>query len=559
MRKRTYAGLAIAFQGAEGISVMQSVFGLILTLVIVAQLGCNNRHDRKADGSTEFITKKDPAGESPRSPTKSSAPPSEFLSPDPLTESTEPAPLLVQEQKDSEIPAYEMPEPIRERMKLDIPEFVPRRSEAFKVLNHNLNINQKTSTMTFSGVLQITGKQDEKFELSCKFDKAKDWACGNMFPTNPAVARERRLQAVANCADIYRCDRVGIELFVLVGGKIESQLFQSSKFEVRRSEAGDIPEFEPPAAKPDLPEFTPTPKNPPIRVYEKPRTDPVPVTPPNAPAPVSRPATGALTDEELRQLLDDPNVAVDIIAPMPVPRPDRGEFSIPEIEKLRPSMGQGVKNQAIGVHYNGRLEGAAGLPQRGAGFVVRSGRDRSFGTDSMIEVIQGAAAQMENKSPGQPPLVIADVAQKYGGRLSTRSGSYHASHQTGLDADIAFPSRVIEKDLWPACSRKGAGCPDGTVSDKLDEERLWNFMTAMVCAEKSPVIVIFVDTEIKRHMCRWASKRFDLKDSGSCAFKTLRALKYSPGHHDHMHVRLRCPGNSSCRDATVSLGRSTGC
>jgi len=538
------------FSQSEEHSMVQRVFYAILALTILLTAGCGERKD-KGHSSPGVPTSQAPAPEpgpapSPGAQLTPARPTSEFLSPDPLAENTEPAPLLVQEQRETEIPEYNVPESIRERLARDLPDYNPRRTEAFKVLNHHLNVNQRTSTMTFTGTLRIPGKQDEPFELTCQFDKAKSWACGNMYPANPVVRSERRIQASANCTDVYRCDRVGVELFVLINGKIESQLFQSSKFEMRRAEAGDIPDYEGPAPKPDVPDFVPPQPGQPVPLpREKPRPDPAP------PAPQPE-QTGAISEEELRRILDDSNAAVDIIAPLPVPRPTGGEFSIPNIETLRPVMGNGVKNQAIGMHYNGHLESAAQLPKTGSGFLVRDGRDRSFGTDSMIGLIKDAAAQVEKKAPGKPPFVIADVAQRYGGRLSNRSGRFHSSHQTGLDADIAFPSRRPVKDLWPAA--RGA-----SISDNLDEERLWMFLTALTCAEKSPVIVIFVDSEIKQHMCRWAKRRQSIDDPSSCAFKTLRALKYSPGHHDHMHVRLRCPGNSDCRDATVSLGRSTGC
>ena len=48
-------------------------------------------------------------------------------------------------------------------------------------------------------------------------------------------------------------------------------------------------------------------------------------------------------------------------------------------------------------------------------------------------------------------------------------------------------------------------------------------------------------------------------DPDSPAFKALQAMKHEPGHHNHVHVRFKCPGNRDCRDATVSLGRGTGC
>ncbi len=71
---------------------------------------------------------------------------------------------------------------------------------------------------------------------------------------------------------------------------------------------------------------------------------------------------------------------------------------------------------------------------------------------------------------------------------------------------------------------------------------------------------MFVDTQIKRHLCRWARNRGeDISSPDAPAFRALQAMKHSPGHDDHVHVRFKCPGNRDCRDATVSLARGTGC
>jgi penicillin-insensitive murein endopeptidase len=520
----------------------QRIFWLILATFLSFSLGCGPSHKERG-GQTTFVTHKPSQPDKPAEPDLSQNPPSnpqpqqpqQQQQPVPVAPLTEDdggtvAPLLTQDEHKAEVPAYEMPEILRQRIRSEMPEyFVPSWTSAFQVTAHQLNVNVKNSTMTFTGTLKIPGRADEKFELRCKFDKSQAWSCSNMFPTDPKVAAERRLQATANCADLYRCDQIGIELFVRINGRTESQMFQSNKFSVRRASSGDVADTEP-------------------------GTTPVQPRPGGGLSGGVPPVTAdePLTDEELRAILDDSNSAVEITGPIPVPPPTAGEFSIPEIERLRPTMGEGVANQAIGVHSGGRLKDAAQLPKEGPGYAVRSGPDRSFGTDSMVEMIRDAAAAMEKTRPNRPKLMVADIAQKYGGRLSNRSGRYHASHQTGLDADISFPSNHETRDLWPAFT-------GGKISERLDEERLWSFLTAMTCAEQNPVIAIFVDTGIKQHLCRWAKTRTNITDPNSCAFKTLRALKYSPGHHDHMHVRLRCPGNRDCRNATVTLGRSTGC
>jgi murein endopeptidase len=79
------------------------------------------------------------------------------------------------------------------------------------------------------------------------------------------------------------------------------------------------------------------------------------------------------------------------------------------------------------------------------------------------------------------------------------------------------------------------------------------------CAKNKPVIAMFLDREIKQHMCEYARKTGEDLSPGSCAFRALQALKHWEGHYHHVHIRLRCPGNHYCMNAAVTLANETGC
>ncbi len=508
-------------------SILKILMG---TIVVAAVAGCGNPDNRGSE--TTFVTN-GPENSGDGSP------------------ATEPVPFFMQkEERQEALPEFSVPENIRTRINQEIPDFAPIPSTKFRVINHNLKINVATSTMTFTGVLQIPGKADESIELSCKFDKTKTWTCADMFPTKPEVARERRLQATVNCLDTYNCDQVGLELFVLIEGRTESQLFQSGQFEVRRASSGDVDE----GGKLGTP--------PPQSTQQKPTPEIGPLNPIHPQRPKrTRPPAPPVTDEELKGLLENPNAAVEVTTPMPVPAPIRGEFSIPDIERLRPEVGAGVPNQAIGTHNRGRLNEGAKLPANGPGFIGRPGRAaKSFGTNLMIDVLKLVSQQVATAVPNKSPFVISNISKQNGGRLCN-GRSCHASHQTGLDVDVAFPSHKFVNDLWSACNSTGRSDCQNPISRDFDAQRFWLFAKQATCAENNPVIAMFVDTEIKKYMCNWAKNQAgeNINDPNSCAFKTLRAMKYEPGHHNHFHMRLRCPGNRDCRNATVSLGRGTGC
>ncbi len=609
--------------------------GLIFTLLLATALsGCGEARSRGRTGTRTFDHER---------PDKPAAPKENQgdVTPEQKNdqEAEQAAPFILKGEVRNALPAYQVPERLRTRLEESHPELVAPQSKSFEVFNQHLLIRAKDSSMTFSAVLRIPGKQEEPIELTCNFDQASaPWSCDQMYPVDAKVGAERRLQATVNCLDTYKCERVGVELFVVINGKTESQLFQNQQFYARRAESGDVEEAED-AVKPlkepvpvgpvtprtrvlekptrtpapekalDSPQDpggkTPTQKSPPAKQNTRPSPAPTPTpapsrTPTPAPAPsrtpaptpapaapvvqapepaeeaetepetgTATPSTGTapeitikpppnLSETELQEVMDDPNAAIEISAPMPMPQPGRGKYSIPGIEKLRPETGSGVKAQATGFHNGGTLRSGTILSASGPGFICRGRANRNYGTDMTIKLLEGASAAVERAYPNKSPIVIANISKQGGGRLCN-GGSCHASHQTGLDVDVAFPSEKRNNDMWSLC---GAGrCANGSkISDNFDEGRFFVFVKTLVGAENKPVIALFIDTQIKRHMCQWARNNGEnLSDPSSPAFRALQAMKHSSGHHNHVHVRFKCPGNRDCRDATVSLGRGTGC
>lgn len=560
------------------------ILALVLNFLMMAALiGCGDPQTRSQSGATTFEHERENNPASPASPASPAAPKGKTppadnslptLTPEQKNdrEAEAAAPFILRGEVKNSMPVYEVPERLRERLKESNPELVAPQSKNFKVFNQHLHIRAKDSSMTFTAVLKIDGKQDEPIELKCNFDQASaPWSCDQMYPADARVASDRRLQATVNCLDTHRCERVGVELFVVINGKTESQLFQNQKFYARRATSGDVEEESGGLKKLEkpVPVGTLSPRRP--RIQEKPtpgkkQKQPAPEAQPEpAPAPEPEPASTPeppppqdLNDNELQEVMDDPNAAIEISAPMPMPKPAKGKFSIPGIETLHPETGSAVKPQAFGFHNGGTLRSGTPLPQSGAGFVCRGRADRNFGTELTISLLRGASAATDQAYKNRSPIVIANISKSGGGRLCN-GGSCHASHQTGLDVDIAFPSQKRNTDMWSLCASGGCRA-GGKISDDFDEERFFLFVKTLVGAKSQPVIAMFVDTQIKKHMCQWArNKGEDIDDPNSPAFRALQSMKHEPGHHNHVHVRFKCPGNRDCRDATVSLGRGTGC
>ncbi|HMN68209.1 MAG TPA: penicillin-insensitive murein endopeptidase [Bdellovibrionales bacterium] len=449
----------------------------------------------------------------------------------------------------------------------------------------------------------------------------------DMFPTDIQVARQKRLQAVAVCHDPWFCKEVSLKLLVEVDGKLESKHYQTRGFSMRLGSSGDSEEDEsgeesedpglrkvdpvqgrqeedrgtreklrpvspipgrqkpvepPPAKKEDLKKEEPKPK----------KTDPAPrekVTreepaeqqvPTEIPVPEARPK---LTVEEFEKIAEDEDSndtlqIEDQLVTSDARKDD--EFSPKGVEPVPTEVGSNVPDQAQGYHQGtrqqrtrGSLRSAQRLADSGTGYlnVAR----KKYGADITIKLIRDAAARAQNSSN---KIAITQISYQNGGRAKPSN-----SHQNGLDIDSAYPSKGENSNSsWSVCTgvqgkikmikgpndakvdRSGRHCAvDKGVNRDFDTARFWTFASTFVCAQNSPVIVLFMDPEIKKHMCRFAKQSFAAKltNKESCEFKTLRAMRHEPGHYDHVHIRLKCPGNKGCRgkDSEVTLGRGTGC
>lgn len=194
--------------------------------------------------------------------------------------------------------------------------------------------------------------------------------------------------------------------------------------------------------------------------------------------------------------------------------------------------------QVVGSYHQGRLAGATELPGDGPGFVhLFGGRNRPFGSEGLVRLLEGVAAEMAMTFPGGERLQFGDLSAERGGLVSR-----HVSHQNGLDADGAFfranrleqPSDV---DGFPE-----SFVAQGRVTANFDLERNWALFRALVASGR--VTRIFVDGVIKSALCELALLSGILDEEPRDAVETLRALRPYPNHDNHFHVRLSCPAES---------------
>jgi penicillin-insensitive murein endopeptidase len=189
---------------------------------------------------------------------------------------------------------------------------------------------------------------------------------------------------------------------------------------------------------------------------------------------------------------------------------------------------------SIGTTSCGCLQGAATLPVSGPGYeVIRLGRNRRFGHPELVTFIQRLGKAARKAKLGV--IVVGDLSQPRGG--PTPSG--HRSHQTGLDADIGYaaPSGLRAGHLSRSAREHVSPL---IVVDLKTHETTPAWTPAIVellglAAGDPSVDRIFVNPAIKKMLC-------DEPTTAKAPWQGRLRPWWS--HHDHFHVRLKCPADS---------------
>ncbi|RLR17323.1 penicillin-insensitive murein endopeptidase, partial [Sodalis-like symbiont of Bactericera trigonica] len=152
---------------------------------------------------------------------------------------------------------------------------------------------------------------------------------------------------------------------------------------------------------------------------------------------------------------------------------------------------------AIGSFANGCIIGAEPLPLEAGNYqVLRPDQRRYFGHPDLLLFIQRLSNQVKHLGLGE--LLVGDMAMPAGGRFS----SGHASHQSGLDADIWLQT---PRQRWSAYQLLKPQPLDLVAANGRGVvPRLWRPETAALiklAAQDDQVTRIFVNPAIKKQLC----------------------------------------------------------
>ncbi len=192
-------------------------------------------------------------------------------------------------------------------------------------------------------------------------------------------------------------------------------------------------------------------------------------------------------------------------------------------------------SESIGTYSLGCMIGSEKLPLDGYGWqVMRPSRDRHFARPEMTGYIKKLAKHVRNDL--KSTLMVGDMSLPKGGPFSYG----HRSHQNGLDADIWYytPPAANKRSLSTVEREKISALSLVNLrTKKLNANwKAYHRNLLKVAASQSEVDRIFVNPVIKRELCSI--------DKGAEWLGKIRPWSL---HHDHFHVRLKCPeGDDEC-------------
>jgi penicillin-insensitive murein endopeptidase len=192
------------------------------------------------------------------------------------------------------------------------------------------------------------------------------------------------------------------------------------------------------------------------------------------------------------------------------------------------------RQEIFGGYNAGCLQGAHAPQETGIGYqYIKLSRNKFWGHSSAHSYVADLGKTLR---PSGISLLVADVSMPRGGPFTWD----HASHQVGLDIDIEYlqdprslsrPLTVQERERLPKYYLADTDAND-IISANWDEKYVTMLRAA---AADQRTQMIFVHPSIKRKICQNSQNRKPW----------LAKIQPWWDHHEHFHVRLKCPSDGS--------------
>jgi hypothetical protein len=193
-----------------------------------------------------------------------------------------------------------------------------------------------------------------------------------------------------------------------------------------------------------------------------------------------------------------------------------------------PRIGGGTKTGSLGHPERGSLSDGKQLKSFSGAIVLDP--DRCWGAPESVDLLVYAILETQKAFPDSSDLVIGDFSREHGGPLSP-----HISHQSGLDVDVGF---FLKKDM----PRRGFVY---VRPEEIDLDRTWYFLETLLLTDR--VQYVLMDYELQAGFFGYLQYGYSGKRLAywlqypqgiACRCGVIR---HAHGHHDHMHIRFKCP------------------
>ena len=195
---------------------------------------------------------------------------------------------------------------------------------------------------------------------------------------------------------------------------------------------------------------------------------------------------------------------------------------------------------SIGLPHHGVLSQSTELPKKGVGYTFLRDNERHFATARFARVLLRAAQHVETERPGGT-LVLGDLSTAKGGVLLP-----HLSHRTGRDADLIFyattlaGAAVAAPDFLHYQSDGLAWDPKAKRHLRLDVEREWLLLKALLMDPEGHIQWLFINNTVKTQLLAWGRARGEAPELLFRADEVMFEPHPGGAHDDHVHVRTAC-------------------
>ncbi len=210
-------------------------------------------------------------------------------------------------------------------------------------------------------------------------------------------------------------------------------------------------------------------------------------------------------------------------------------------------------NQALGFPDDGSLRNATSLLTRQQALskkaffeVVAPTRNKHFATYDLAELITRTGDQLNKQFSKM--LYVANLSTQNGGELTAIINgklTKHASHQNGLDADLAYPTDLAHLKFPLVVRMK----PREYFPKNYSVEKTYGLIKFLFNQKDIPVDRFFIDQKIKDELCTFAIAKNDFANENKAQNTALfESIQHVAGHGDHFHVRIKCSkSDPACR------------